>query len=75
MASSSLVVTGNPLANSATIANDARGSGREPNAKLFVTLFVGMDGAREPHMMLQATEQIKAGNEILVNYGAVFWEA
>ena len=42
--SSRLVVTGNPLVNSAAMCNDARGSGREPNAELFVALFVGMDG-------------------------------
>ena len=35
--SSRLVVTGNPLVNSAAMCNDARGSGREPNAELFVT--------------------------------------
>ena len=73
--SSCLVVTGNPLVNSAAMCNDARGSGREPNAELFVALFVCMDGSRELHVMLQTTEQIKAGCEILVDYGATFWEA
>ena len=73
--SSRLVVTGNPLVNSAAMCNDARGSGREPNAELFVALFVCMDGSRELHVMLQTTEQIKAGCEILVDYGAAFWEA
>jgi hypothetical protein len=72
---SRLVVTGNPLVNSAAMCNDARGSGREPNAELFVALFVGMDGSRELHVMLQTTEQIKVGCEILVDYGAAFWEA
>ena len=70
--SSRLVVTGNPLV---AMCNDARGSGREPNAELFVALFVGMDGSRELHVMLQTTEQIKAGSEILVDYGAAFWKA
>ena len=69
------MVTGNPLVNSAAMCNDARGSGREPNAELFVALFVGMDGSRELHVMLQTTEQIKAGSEILVDYGAAFWKA
>ena len=73
--SSRLVVTSNPLVNSAAMCNDARGSGREPNAELFVALFVGMDGSRELHVMLQTTEQIKAGSEILVDYGAAFWKA
>ena len=73
--SSCLVVTGNPLVNSAAMCNDARGSGREPNDELFVALFVCMDGSRELHVMLQTTEQIKAGCEILVDYGAAFWEA
>ena len=72
-------MTGNPLVNSAAMCNDARGSGREPNAELFVALFVCMDGSRELHVMLQTTEQIKAGSEILVDYGAcsgaAFWEA
>jgi hypothetical protein len=72
---SRLVVTGNPLVNSAAMCNDARGSGREPNAELFVALFVCMDGSRELHVMLQTTEQIKAGCEILVDYGAAFWDA
>ena len=72
---SRLVVTGSPLVNSAAMCNDARGSGREPNAELFVALFVGMDGSRELHVMLQTTEQIKAGCEILVDYGAAFWDA
>ena len=72
---SRLVVTGNPLVNSAAMCNDARGSGREPNAELFVALLVCMDGSRELHVMLQITEQIKAGCEILVDYGAAFWEA
>ena len=58
--SSRLVVTGNPLVNSAAMCNDARGSGREPNAELFVALLVCMDGSRELHVMLQTTEQIKA---------------
>ena len=40
-----------------------------------MALFVGMDGSRELHVMLQTTEQIKAGFEILVDYGAAFWEA
>ena len=57
------------------MCNDARGSGREPNAKLFVALFVCMDGSRELHVMLQTTEQIKVGSEILVDYGAAFWDA
>jgi len=73
--SNRLVVTGNPLVNSAAMCNDARGSGREPNAELFVALFVCMDGSREVHVMLQTTEQINAGCEILVDYGAAFWEA
>ena len=73
--SSPLVVTGNPLVNSAAMCNDARGSGREPNAELFVALLVCMDGSRELQVMLQITEQIKAGCEILVDYGAAFWEA
>ena len=72
---SRLVVTGNPLVNSAAMCNDARGSGREPNAELFVALLVCMDGSRELHVMLQIMEQIKAGCEILVDYGAAFWEA
>ena len=75
LSSSRLVVTGNPLVNSAAMCNDARGSGREPNAELFVALFVGMDGSRELHVMLQTTEQIKVGSEILVDYGAAFWKA
>ena len=37
---SRLVVTSNPLVNSAAMVNDARGSGKEPNAELFVALFV-----------------------------------
>ena len=73
--SSRLVVTGNPLVNSAAMCNDARGSGREPNAELFVALLVCMDGSRELHVMLQTTEQINAGCEILVDYGAPFWVA
>ena len=73
--SSRLVVTGNPLVNSAAMCNDARGSGREPNAELFVALLVCMDGSRELHVMLQTTEQINAGCEILVDEGAAFWEA
>ena len=73
--SSRLVVTGNPLVNSATMCNDARGSGKEPNAELFVALFVSLDGSRELHVMLQTTKQIKAGMEILVDYGEAFWRA
>ena len=55
--------------------NDARGSGREPNAKLFVALFVCMDGSRELHVMLQTIQEIRVGTEILIDYGATFWEA
>ena len=73
--SSPLVVTGNPLVNSAAMCNDARGSRRESNAELFVTLFVGMDGSRELHVMLQTIQEIRAGTEILIDYGAAFWEA
>ena len=73
--SSRLVVTGNPLVNSATMCNDARGSGKEPNAELFVALFVSLNGSRELHVMLQTTKQIKAGIEILVDYGEAFWRA
>jgi hypothetical protein len=73
--SSRLVVTGNPLVNSAAMCNDARGSGREPNAELFVALFAGMDGSRELHVMLQTIQEIRAGTEILIDYGAAFWEA
>ena len=73
--SSRLVVTGNPLVNSAAMCNDARGSGKEPNAELFVALFVSLDGSRELHVMLQTTKQIKAGIEILVDYGEAFWRA
>ena len=40
-----------------------------------MALFVGMDGSREVHVMLQTTEQIKVGSEILVDYGAAFWDA
>ena len=72
---SRLVVTGNPLVNSAAMCNDARGSGKEPNAELFVALFVSLDGSRELHVMLQTTKQIKAGIEILVDYGEAFWRA
>ena len=72
---SRLVVTGNPLVNSAAMCNDARGSGREPNAELFVALLVCMDGSRELHVMLQTIQEIRAGTEILIDYGAVFWEA
>ena len=69
------MVTGNPLVNSAAMCNDARGSGREPNAELFVALFVGMDGSRELHVMLQTIQEIRVGTEILIDYGAAFWEA
>jgi hypothetical protein len=51
------------------MCNDARGSGKEPNAELFVALFVSLDGSRELHVMLQTTKQINAGIEILVDYG------
>jgi hypothetical protein len=73
--SDSLLITGNPLVNSAAMVNDARGSNREPNAELFVALVVSIDGSRELHVMLQTTQQIKAGAEILIEYGATFWRA
>jgi hypothetical protein len=61
--------------NSAAMVNDARGSNREPNAELFVALVVSIDSSRELHVMLQTTQQIKAGAEILIEYGATFWRA
>ena len=40
-----------------------------------MALFISLDGSRELHVMLQTTKQIKAGIEILVDYGEAFWRA
>ena len=40
-----------------------------------MALFVGMDGSREVHVMLQTIQEIRAGTEILIDYGAAFWVA
>ena len=74
--SDSLLIIGNPLLNSAVMVNDARGSSnKEPNAELFVALVVSIDGSRELHVMLQTTQHIAVGTELLINYRAAFWRA
>ena len=51
----SIVVSGNPLVNSASMINDAKGSGKEPNSEFFVVLAIAIDGTSELHVLSQTT--------------------
>ena len=72
--SSSLLVTCNPRTNSAARVNDARGSGeRQMPSSLWLSSSI--DGSRKLQVLLQTTQQINFGAEILVDYGVDFWRA
>jgi hypothetical protein len=54
--------------------NDPRGSDNVANAEFFVVLRVSPDGSLELHLLLQTIHQVRAGAELLVNYGDTFWK-
>ena len=70
-----IVVTGNPLVNSASMINDPKGGGKGPNCEFFVVLAVAMDGTRELHVLFQTIRMVKAGAELLAEYGDAYWKA
>ena len=40
-----------------------------------MALVTSIDGSRELHVMLQTTQHINVGTEILIDYGSAFWKA
>ena len=73
--STSIMVSGNPLVNSASMINDAKGSFKRPNTEFSVVLAIAIDGTRELHVLLQTNRRVKAGAELLVKYGDNYWKA
>jgi hypothetical protein len=71
----SIVVSGNPLVNSASMINDVKGSEKDPNSEFFVVLAIALDGTSELHVLSQTTRLVKAGTELLVEYGDGYWKA
>jgi hypothetical protein len=69
-----VVINGNPLMSSAAMINDPRGSDKVANAQFFVILKVSPDGSLELHLLLQTIQWVRAGAELLVDYGDTFWK-